>query len=472
MADPTRPVVRRGRLVATLAVALLAGLGPGAPARADGLVEAWRAARSADPELTVSRAERAAGAARGTQAGTLWQPQVSLSAAGGIGRSETAIDGARFGAPGFGTADGASFRTSVDGASGRLALQARQPLWSGERRAQAAQFGFAAESAEHAWRAAEQAAMLRVATHWLDVSLAAHALRVVGRQQVAIDRALAEATDRWRIGDAPVVGTHEARARAESVRAQAITRRTDLALREAALADLTGRPAGTLRPGAMPHSSAIADPAPHTLRHWLDAAAGGNPELRALEAATGVARAEAARLERGAQTSVDLVATASRERIGGTGDFGPAASASTQGLVGVQISVPLWTGGQTEARREEALRLAERADAALDRARRRVAREVQAAWLGMEAGVQRIAALEQSFVASEARLSTTRTGLEVGDRTTLDVLNAESDFAQAELALAQARSARLLDGLRLAALAGVLDEPQLAQIDARLEPER
>jgi outer membrane protein len=457
-------------LAATLALALAAGLTTGGPVHATGLVEAWHGALAADPDLAVSRASRAAGAARGTQAGTLWQPQVSISATGGIGRSESAIDGARFAAPGFGAADGASFRTSVDGASGRVALQARQPLWSGERRAQARQLGLAAEAAEHEWSAAQQAAMLRIATHWIDVSIAAHMLRVAERQQIAVDRALTEATDRWRIGDAPAVGTHEARSRAEAVRAQAIAARTDLELREAALADVAGLPAGNLRPGAMPRSSAADDPAPGTLEHWLGVAADGNAELRALDAATRVARAQAAGFERGAQASVDLVATASRERIGGTGDFGPASSAATQGLVGVQISVPLWTGGQREARRDEALRLADRADAELDRARRRVVREVRSAWLGLKAGTQRLAALEQALVASEARLATTRTGLEVGDRTTLDVLNAESDFAQAELALAQARGTRLLDRLRLAALAGVLDESQLAGVDARLEP--
>ncbi|RPH44617.1 MAG: transporter [Burkholderiales bacterium] len=470
MARTTAPSLPGLRRAAALAFAAASVLAPTPPAAAEGLVEAWHAALRADPDLAVSRAARAAGAARGNQAATLWQPQVSVSALGGIGRSESAIDGARFGAPGFGTAEGASFRTSVDGGSGRIALQARQPLWSGELTARGRQLGLAGEAAEHAWRAAGQTAMLRVATQWLEVSLAMRALEVATRQQAAVDRALAEATDRWRIGDAPVVGTHEARARAEAVRAQAIAARAELALREAAFADLTGRPVGTLRPGAV--SAAPEDPAPGTLQHWLDAAADGNADVRALDVAVRVARAEADVHARGAQASVDLVASASRERIGGSGDFGPASSAATQGLVGVQISVPLWTGGQREARREEALRLAERADAELDRARRRVALEVRAAWLGLETGAQRIAALEQSRIASAARLQTTRTGLEVGDRTTLDVLNAENDSAQAELALAQARIARLIDGLRLAALAGTLDEAGLARVDARLGAQR
>jgi outer membrane protein len=50
----------------------------------------------------------------------------------------------------------------------------------------------------------------------------------------------------------------------------------------------------------------------------------------------------------------------------------------------------------------------------------------------------------------------------VGDRTTLDLLAAENDVAQAELTLAHARVGLLLDRLRLVALAGRLDEAALA----------
>jgi outer membrane protein len=61
---------------------------------------------------------------------------------------------------------------------------------------------------------------------------------------------------------------------------------------------------------------------------------------------------------------------------------------------------------------------------------------------------------------------------EAGDRTTLDVLNAESDFAQAEPALAHARVGPLLDRLRLDARAGRLEEAGLAEVDGALDAMR
>ena len=84
--------------------------------------------------------------------------------------------------------------------------------------------------------------------------------------------------------------------------------------------------------------------------------------------------------------------------------------------------------------------------------------------LGAVHGVGRIARLLQAArEASLARLDATRLGRQVGHRTTLELLNAESDASAAELALTQWRSAVALDRLRLLQLAGALEEATLAQ---------
>ncbi|MGE4378178.1 MAG: TolC family protein, partial [Burkholderiaceae bacterium] len=60
-------------------------------------------------------------------------------------------------------------------------------------------------------------------------------------------------------------------------------------------------------------------------------------------------------------------------------------------------------------------------------------------------------------------------GREVGDRTTLDLLNAENDADAARLAWLQARTETLQNRLRLQALAGQLDEAQLQSVNALLQ---
>ena len=83
----------------------------------------------------------------------------------------------------------------------------------------------------------------------------------------------------------------------------------------------------------------------------------------------------------------------------------------------------------------------------------------------------RINALAEAQKASHARLDATRLGRSIGDRTTLDLLNAESDAAAADLNLTRARVGLLQDRLRLAALAGALDEALLMAVNASLGDE-
>ena len=129
-----------------------------------------------------------------------------------------------------------------------------------------------------------------------------------------------------------------------------------------------------------------------------------------------------------------------------------------------------YTGGWRSAKHDESVARAEAARAELEVARQRIAQQVRAAWLEVSVGERRIAALQAGWTASRARLDATRTGVQAGDRTTLDLLNAQNDATAAELQLLQARARQMTSRLQLAALAGGLGEPQLAQANRELVP--
>jgi len=449
------------------AVALACGIGALLPAHAVDLIDAWRAAQGADMQYAAAREARAAGAARREQGASLWRPSLQLSGTVGVGSADTSTQGARFSAPGFGTADGANFDTSINGGTAtRWALQAKQPLLNRERDAQKRQLELSAEAAELEWQAAQQALMLRVAERYFDAALAAEALSVQRRQQTSVERSLAEARDRFQLGDAPVTDTHEAAARAQAVRAEVLAAETALSLKQAALADITGWSAAQLQ--SLRFGVAAPPPQVQALADWLAEAKAGNLQLRMQAAGVEIARQEAARYGAGAAPTLDLVAGVAQDRLSGSGDYGSATNSQTNAIVGVQLNVPLYTGGWRSARQDESLRLAAKAVAEGEQQAQQVALQTRAAWLGLTVGASRVAALDEALQATRARLDATRTGREVGERTTLELLNAENDAAAAELALLQARAALLLDRLRLAALAGRLDEAQLQQVNAGL----
>jgi len=445
-----------------LACAISAALLP-ADAWAQDLLGVWRAASQHDRKLAVARAEHGASQTLREQADALWRPNVGLSLAAGLGTQETAMRGARFSAPGMGEIDEARFATSVNaGLSTRVGIVAQQPLVNAARDAQQAQLRLGADMGETAWRGAQTELMLRTAERYFALALAEERVRVIERQARAVGSARTEAHDRFQLGASPVTDTHEADAALAGVRAQQSAAELDAGIQRQALADSSGLAQPSAQLPARPLAAA------DTLPSWLLAAEADNPRLRMLAQAVDVARQKLR--ERGAAGSatVDLIAQAGHERIAGSGDFGSARNRQLNGMVGVQVNIPLYTGGMRQAQEREAAERLNKAQAELEAAREEVTQQVRAAWQGLEAGSARIVALQQGLVASAARLDATRVGREVGDRTTLDLLNAENDHAQATLALAQARSDQVLTRLRLAALADRLDEDLLMQVNATL----
>ncbi len=438
----------------------LLALACSAPAAwATDLLQVWQAAQQNDRELAVARAAQATAQPRRDQAAALWRPGVAFTATAGVATGESSMRGAQFSAPGMGTSSGVNFGTSVTGGTAtRWALQASQPLYNPQRRAQQKQLGLQADMADLEWQAAQQALMLRTAQRYFDVALAQEALGVLDLQLQAVQKAATEAQDRFDIGSAPVTDTHEARARLAALRAQRLAAQTDLDVKRRQLADSTGLAPGAL---AVRLPGASAPPAPRALDAWQQEAEATNPAIRLQQLAADMARAEAEKHRRSASPTVDLVAQAAQERLQGSGDFGSARNKSVNALVGVQLNVPLYTGGYRSAKEEEALRLFDKAQAQVQSTREQVAQQVHGAWLGLSLGAERVQALAEALSASEARRDATQTGHEVGHRTLLDRLNAENDTAAARLALAQARAGLLLDRLRLVQLAGRLDEDTL-----------
>ena len=447
------------------ALLLLLALAGTPAAHATNLLDAWRAAAAHDPSFAAARAAHSAGQARREQAASLWRPNVALQAAVGAATQESSTRGARFSAPGFGESTGVGFDTSVTGGtSTRYALSLRQPLYGRERSAEGEQLKLAADMAEIEWRNAQQQLMLRVADRYFDAALAAQQLRLLAEQERAAEAARTEAADRFRIGDKPVTDVHEAEARAAALRAQRLAAQADLELRRTLLADLMGAPPD----GAFPLPDGAGAGALEPLEAWLERAASGSPQVLLAQAQVELARQDARKSAGALSPTVDLVAQVGRERLSGSGDFGAAGNLSLQRAVGVQLNVPLYTGGWRSARHTEAVALEEKARAEHEQARQQARQQARSAWLDLSVGRSRIEALESGRRASLARLDATRVGLQAGDRTTLDLLNAQNDAAAAELALLQARVRQLTQRLRLAAAAGALDEPLLAAVQREL----
>ena len=433
------------------------------------LLQTWEQARQHDPQMQVVQATRSSVQAFEAQAQSLWRPVVMGSATVGAMSTDSRMQGAQFSAPGFGQSNGVSFGTSASAAtSTRWSLQAKQALYSPERQAQQAQLQQAAGVAE--WRAdlAHQQFMLLTVQRYFQVLLADRQQQVLKNQHAAVQRSLTEARDRFAIGDLPVTDTHEAAARASGLQAQWLAADSELQMARQVLAESTRLPIEALKPQA----PKVAEPvtASPTLDQVLVQVREANTGLRLKKAQWEVARQEVKKHEARGGVTLDLVAQAGRDRLSGDGDFGPASNTQSQQMLGLSMNLPLYTGGYRSAKLQEAVSAQAQAEAEYELAVQQTQQQARSVWLALQTGPARLSALQAAWKASAARLDATRLGRQVGDRTTLDLLQAENDAAQTELAWLRAQTELLQTRLQLDALTGSLSVQSLQSLNAQLAP--
>ena len=432
------------------------------------LMAAWQAAQSHDPEFAAAQANYEASMTHRDQARGMWLPTVSLTAGAGIQNTSTETTGAQFSAPGFHQTTGVAFDTSIrNGNAEQYALEARQPILNRTLLSQSRQLDLSSDMAEIQWKAARQQLAVRVAERYFDVLVAEENLRLLRQQQTAVDFAMNEANDRFKLGSIPVTDTYEALASSETIKAQIMAAEMDVQIKQSMFSDLTGIGSSDLASmNLTPDEVHIALP---SIDNCIRSAVLNNPNLLIQEKKLAVAQEEAEKHRTLSSPSLDLVATIGADRLHGNGDYGNAENNVNNRMIGIQLTVPLFTGGIRSAKYAEAVHLIDKSKSDGEFLRQQIAMQIRTAWLGITVGESRVAALVQARKASLARLDATRLGHSEGDRTTLDLLSAENDATSSELGVLQAQIAVQLNRLKLAQLSGNLDEAALSAINNLLK---
>jgi outer membrane protein len=429
------------------------------------LVNAWQAAREHDPGHQAEAAAARAGGQKRAQARALWMPTLSLQAGGGVTDTKSDVNGASFYAPQMGYMSNAQFVTQIhQGTDTRVSVTASLPLYGPQRHATAAQLERQSDLADLDLQQADLALFLKVAGRYFDVLVAEDALASLRANKRAVQESLAIAQENFRVGKNASTDVHEARARFDAVDAEESQLVGDLENKRALFEDLTGLPAtglAHLRDDASLDGLRVGD-----LQGLIGRALAHNPAIQASDTVHEIARQEAEKNRVGRAATVDLVAQLGEQRVAGNNGAGSIYSSTHSEWVGLVLNLPLYTGGMRGARLGESLALAEKARFEADAARLAVSEQVRAAYIAINTGLQRIGAFEQGQISAASQLDATKTGHELGARTTADVLNAQKSFFQVRSDLLRTRYEVLLASLSLAAATGELDVGRFEAVDA------
>src|SRR6185369_16077184 len=248
--------------------------------------------------------------------------------------------------------------------------------------------------------------------------------------------------------------------------AQEIAADNDLRTKRIALDVLVGR-AG-VAPKPLVPAVVLPAPVPDDVGVWVNNADQQHPQVRKTRLALDIAKLETERARAAEGMTLDLVGSVGANRTTGTATTTPGNT--TSAVVGLQLKMPLYTGGATQNRIKETLSLEEKARNDLEAARRGVAQGTRVAYFGLQSGRAQVSALEAAESSSKLALEATQLGYKVGVRVNLDVLNAQTQLYTTQRDLAQARYNVIIGNLRLRQAAGTLKPEDITAVNRLVAP--
>jgi outer membrane protein len=259
-------------------------------------------------------------------------------------------------------------------------------------------------------------------------------------------------------------------AKLEQARADAVIADSDIEQKRAVLEQWTG----PLPEGDLPHlrgNVTLANPSERTLEDWLEEVEENNPTLLAARQAHEAANAEVKKQRAGHSPTLDLVASYGRNSQEVGGFPGQSGYDITTGSIGLQLNIPLYSGGTQSAKVAEAHAQAYRARQEVESARRSAVLSSKRAWFAWQGAAARARAGAQILSAARVELTRANRGKTQGLQTRLNILQAEQQLRAGQRDYRKGRYDQIVALIRLKTAAGSLAVSDIAGIDGLLVPQ-
>jgi len=447
---------RKARL---LAAVCSAGLLVAGAAHAETLADAIALAYQTNPTLQEQRANQRALDETYVQARTGLRPTVSANVQAVDRETKLASPTTSFvDTNGDGVPDTLATSDKVRTNSSAGTLSVTQPLYTGGRvTSQISASQADVMQGRQQLRQIEAAVLLQVIQAYVDVRRDQERLRISQENVDVLNRQLEESNARFKVGEITRTDVAQSEARQAAARSGLASAQASLAISRANYAAIVGQNPGELAP-----EPSLAGLLPGTVDEAFTRAEANNPQVMASGYAERAARARVAAARAQRRPTVGLrgdLGYTGAETNGQGNQFGDYDRAVTGSVV---ATWPLFTGGLTSSEVRQASARDDAARIAIEGARRNTLQDVAQAWNQLLGARANLTANQEQVNASQIAFEGTRQEMQVGLRTTLDVLNAEQELRQAELALVTARHDEYVAAASVLAAMGDLEARNLA----------
>ncbi|MES2142117.1 MAG: TolC family outer membrane protein [Pseudomonadota bacterium] len=306
--------------------------------------------------------------------------------------------------------------------------------------------------------AAAQSLIYRVATSYFQVLLAQDNLRLAKAEKAANAKQLDQAQKRVDVGLDTKTTLYEAKAAYDKSLASEITAQNALRNSQESIRQLTGQTYSDLN--GFKNALPLLSPQPANIEQWITAATTYNLNLMASRYGMEAARDNIKVKASGHLPTLNLVGSYGRDNGLNTG-----TTDRNSAVVGLQLDVPIFSGGAISSNTRKAEYDFQTASANLDNTYRQVIVTTRQKYNDVLADISKIKAEREAIKSAQLSLDSTQESFSAGTRTIVDVLLAQQNLYDAKRNSASDQYNYLLDSLLLKQEAGTLKQDDLQQIN-------
>ena len=307
----------------------------------------------------------------------------------------------------------------------------------------------------------KQDLIIRLVSAYTDALFAGTQLRLAEVQRDAYAEQQSVNQRLFEKGEGTKTDMLETQARLDLAEAQVLESKDNVQTSLATLSGLVGQEVTAL--DDVSDNFRISPDAVLSLDEWREIALKQNPELAALTFSIEAARQEVNKNRAGHAPRLDFTASYSKNNSDTLNTYNQD---STQKAVGIQLTIPLYSGGAVSAATRQAVANQEKAKSDLQASTDKVLVEVRKQHALVISSVSRLRALDKAVASGTLLIKATEQSIKGGVRINLDLLNAQQQLYTTKRDQAQARYNYLLGMLRLRSAAGTLDIDALREVAA------
>ena len=357
----------------------------------------------------------------------------------------------------------ATTHPEYDSHSGSVNL--RQSLFSLDAYARYKQGNAQADYSDAVFSSKGQDLLQRVVGAYADAKFAEDQLALVTAQRDTLAEQRRANERMFQKGEGTKTDLLETQARFDLAEAQLLEARNNQAAARNSLAAIVGVEVNEL--DQLRDDFQVKVLQPSSFEEWKASAMERNPDLIAHRYAVESASQEINKQRAGHAPRLDFVASYSK---GKSETVTTLNQDSTNRTIGVQLNIPIYSGGAVSASTSQAVANHEKAKSDLDAKTKQLTVELRKQYDAVISGASRIDALVKSVNSAQMLVQATEQSVKGGVRINLDVLNAQQQLYSARRDLAQARYNYIVAYLRLHAAAGTLNSEVLHDVANYFRP--